>query len=333
MTPVELESLTRSLVDIDSTTGREGEVCHWMAGWLRARAWHVEEMVVEGERVNLLATTSTPASLVFSTHLDCVPPFFPSRTENGLIFGRGTCDAKGIAAAQIGAAERLRAENAAVSLLFLVGEEQNSDGARVANRDGPGAKFLINGEPTENRLGRATRGSFKIRVIAHGRAAHSAYPHRGHSAIDTLVEALGLLRQIELPEDPELGRSHYNIGSISGGLASNIIAPRAEALVQFRTVGPIEDLRARLEPLRRLVTLEEVSHIPPVELNVVPGYDTAVFSYVTDIQLLPRWGRPFLMGPGSIAVAHTDEEHVAIDDLVEAVDRYTNLAAGLLSNS
>ena len=333
MTRAELEWLTRSLVDIDSTTGREGEVCAWLASWLRQRRWHVDEMPVEGDRVNLLASSGTPARLVFSTHLDCVPPHFPSRVEGDVLYGRGACDAKGIAAAQIGAAERLRTEGAEVGLLFVVGEEQNSDGARVANREGPGAQFLINGEPTENRLGRATRGSFKVRLVAKGRAAHSAYPQHGHSAIDALVEALTLLRTLHLPEAPGLGRTHYNVGSISGGLASNITAPRAEALVQFRTVGPIEALRASLAPLVGLVSLEDVSEIPPIALTVLPGFDTEVFSYVTDIPHLSRWGVPFLIGPGSIAVAHTDEEHVALDDLGRAIDCYADLASRLLSKS
>jgi acetylornithine deacetylase len=333
MTTAEIESLTRHLVDIDSTTGCEGDVCRWTAAWLRAHGWTVEEMAVESDRANLFATCGSRPTLVFSTHLDCVPPFFPSRKEGGLLFGRGACDAKGIAAAQMAAAGLLRDEGAPVGLLLLVGEEQASDGARVANRHGPGARFLINGEPTENRLGRATRGSFKVKLVARGRAAHSAYPHRGQSAIDTLIEALTMLRGLDLPVDPELGRTHYNVGSIAGGLASNITAPHAEALVQFRTVGPLDDLRRVLEPLRSYVQLAEVSNVPPVRLNVAAGHETEVFSYVTDIQLLPRWGQPYLMGPGSIAVAHTDEEHVAVDELVTGVTRYRRLAAALLKKS
>jgi acetylornithine deacetylase len=333
MIRAEIESLARQLVDIDSTTGREGEVCAWTASWLRQHAWTVEEMPVEGDRFNLFATSSPTPALVFSTHLDCVPPFFPSRVESGLLFGRGACDAKGIAAAQIGAANLLRDEGASVGLLLLVGEEQTSDGARTADRQGPGASFLVNGEPTENRLGRATRGSCKVRFVARGRAAHSACPHRGQSAIDHLIEALTLLRSIDLPTDPELGRTHYNVGSIAGGLASNVTAPRAEALVHFRTVGDVDSIRAALEPLKSFVTLEEMSNIPPVKLNVVPGFETEVFSYVTDIQLLTRWGQPYLLGPGSIAVAHTDDEHVALDDLVAGVGSYTTLARRLLLNS
>jgi acetylornithine deacetylase len=331
MTPGEIASLARQLVDIDSTTGREGDVCRWTAAWLREHRWAVEEMAVEGDRVNLVATAGAPAALVFSTHLDCVPPFFSSRVEDGLLYGRGACDAKGIAAAQIAAASLLRDEGAPVGLLLLVGEEQSSDGARVANRVGPGADVLINGEPTGNCLGRATRGSYKVKLSARGRAAHSAYPHRGDSAIDRLVDALTVLRQLDLPDDPILGRTHYNVGSIAGGLASNIVPPHAEALLQFRTVGDIEPLRRALAPLAALVTLEEVSIIPPVVLNVVPDHATDVFSYVTDIPLLSRWGRPYLMGPGSIAVAHTDEEHVAVDDLVAGVEAYVGLARRLLS--
>jgi acetylornithine deacetylase len=333
MTREEIESLTRQLVDIDSTTGREGEICRWTAGWLRQNGWTVEEMPVEGDRVNLFATSGSSPQLVFSTHLDCVPPFFPSRVEGGLLFGRGACDAKGIAVAQVAAAGMLRAGGAGVGLLFLVGEEVSSDGARAANRSGPGARFLINGEPTENRLGRATRGSYKVRLVARGRAAHSAYPDRGQSAIDRLVEALSLLRRLELPVDPELGQTHYNVGTIGGGLAANITAPHAEALVQFRTVSSVESVRDALGPLASLVALEEVSNLPPVKLNVLPDHETEVFSYVSDIQLLPRWGEPYLMGPGSIAVAHTEGEHVAMEELWKGVHSYVKLAGALLAKS
>jgi len=332
---IDLVAFTRALVDIDSTTGREAEAGRWLARELRERGWEVVEQAVSLDRVNLYARLADPPRVVFSTHYDCVPPFFPSREEGGLLFGRGACDAKGILAAQLAAAERLRAEGESrVALLFVAGEERGSDGARVANGHAPaGVSYLVNGEPTDNRLGAATRGVLRVRLHAQGRAAHSAFPELGDSAIDKLLDALMVIRGLQLPEDPVLGRTHYTVGVIDGGVAPNVVSARASAEVLFRIVGDAAPVRAALGVVEGLVTVEHVLEVPAVHLQTVPGFETAVFPYTTDVPLLAKWGTPLLVGPGSIHVAHTDEEHVAIDELDEAVALYARLAKQLLERA
>ena len=179
MDSLETLAFARSLIDIDSTTGREAEAGHWLAARLAALGYNVLEQQIARGCANILATIDDPV-VVFSTHFDCVPPFFPSRVENGRLIGRGACDAKGILAAQVAAAERLRASGERrVGLLFVVGEERGSDGAVAANTLPNQCRFLINGEPTESRLATATRGNLRVRLEARGRAAHSCAPEQG----------------------------------------------------------------------------------------------------------------------------------------------------------
>src|SRR5689334_2332762 len=229
--PVDLIGLTCALVDIDSTTGRERAAGEFLSAYLAGRGFDVREQQVDEQRFNVLATVDEP-QVVFSTHFDCVPPFFPSRVEHGRIYGRGACDAKGILAAQVAAAERLRREGETrVGLLFVVGEERGSDGARRANEAANRCRYLIDGEPTDCRLGIATRGILRLRLKASGRAAHSSFPELGESAIDKLLDALIVLRTIALPSDPVLGTTHYTVGLIAGGVAPNVVSPSAEAEV------------------------------------------------------------------------------------------------------
>jgi len=324
-------SVTRALVDIDSTTGREGDCILWMATLLSEAGFGVVEQVVEGPRRNIYAAFGK-ADVVLSTHLDCVPPFFPSRVEGDTLFGRGSCDAKGAAASQVAAVETLRRQGIAnVGLLFVVGEERGSDGAKTADTLACGSRYLINGEPTDNRLGIGTRGVLRVTLTARGRAAHSSFPELGESAIEKLLDALNRLRTIELPADPLMGRTHYTVGLISGGVAPNVIPPEAQAEVMFRTVGDVPGLRASLAQLSRLVTVEEVLEVPPVTMPAVAGFETATFPYTTDIPFLSSWGTPLLYGPGSIHAAHTADEHVKIADLERAVHDYAALAMRLLA--
>jgi len=331
LTPPDAAAILRTLIDIDSTTGREAAVSRWLACELRERGWHVTEQPVSTDRCNIFAKLDTP-DVVFSTHLDCVPPFFPSRQEGDLVFGRGACDAKGCLAAQVVAAERLRlAGTRRVGLLFVVGEERGSDGARAANMLACGSRYLVNGEPTDNRLGVATRGVLRVRLTAHGRASHSSYPELGESAIEKLVNAIVQLRGLEMPEDAVMGRTHYTVGVISGGVAPNVVPSSAAAEVVFRTVGDVDSLRQSLLSLEPLVTCEEIVEVPPVTMAGVPGFETAAFPYTTDIPFLDRWGQPLLLGAGSILVAHTDHEHIRIADLSRAIDQYVELAEYLLN--
>jgi acetylornithine deacetylase len=337
--PVDIVSLTRSLVDIDSTTGREGACGRWLADYLRGRGWSVHEQRVDDTRFNVIASAnvvqaSQPA-VIFSTHFDCVPSFFPSRVDGDKLFGRGSCDAKGILAAQVSAAEQLRRDGESrVGLVFVVGEERGSDGARAANDAAPAhaSRFLINGEPTDNRLGLATRGILRLKLRASGRAVHSSFPELGESAIDKLIDALIELRSIPLPADPVLGQTHYTVGLISGGVAPNVVSASAEAEVMFRTTSDAAEVRKAVAPLERRVAIEHGLEVPPVKMKVVPGFDTAVFPYTTDIPFLQAWGEPLLFGPGSIHLAHTADEWVSITELKAAAGHYVTLAKALLGS-
>jgi acetylornithine deacetylase len=330
---VDVVALTRALVDLDSTTGREAAAGTLLSRLLEARGYRVVRQPVSDGRFNVFASLGDQPRVVLSTHYDCVPPFYESRVEGGVLIGRGVCDAKGILAAQVAAAERLRQRGETrVGLLFVVGEERGSDGARAANLASPGSRFLIDGEPTDNRLALATRGALRLRLVASGRAAHSSFPELGDSAIDKLIDALVELRRIPLPSDSDLGRTHYTVGLIAGGVAPNVVSPSAEAEVMFRTVSDAGAVRAALSPLESRVRIEHILEVPPVRMIAVPGFDSAVFPYTTDIPFLGAWGRPLLYGPGSIHVAHTAEEFVEIAELEAAVSGYVALTRHLLSS-
>jgi acetylornithine deacetylase len=325
----------RELIDIDSTTGREHAAGEWLEARLRAMGYRVDQQPVSGGRFNVVATLDPPA-VVLSTHYDCVPPHFPSSIKDGRLYGRGSCDAKGILAAQVAALERLRAMGELrVGLLFVVGEERGSDGADVANAAPLDSQFLINGEPTDSRLAVATRGNLRVRLRATGRAAHSAAPEQGISAIDRLIDALIKLREMPLPRDPDLGDTFYSIGLIEGGVAPNVISPHASAEVMFRTIGPPEPLLELLAELKPLVEIDEILRVPHVRLKTWPNspVETAVFPFTTDIPLLNRWGAPLLFGPGSFLVAHTSEEHLDLGEMDRSIKTYVKLATACLRDA
>jgi len=321
--------LARGLIDIDSTTGREGEAGRWLADRLRALGYSVTEQPVAEGRFNVIATLEPPV-VVLSTHYDCVPPFFPSRIGDGKLFGRGSCDAKGILAAQVAAAERVRAQgHRRVGLLFVVGEERGSEGAVVANTTPPGSKFLVNGEPTDSRLATGTRGILRVKLHARGRAGHSSAPEHFESAIEKLVDAVVQLRSLELPSNPTYGATSYSVGLIDGGIAPNVVPSRASAEVMFRIVGGAGEVLTALKTLEPLVEVEEVLWVSPVRLHTIPGFPTASFPFTTDIPLLDRWGVPLLFGPGSFLVAHTDDEHLELAEFDSSIETYTQIIAAL----
>jgi acetylornithine deacetylase len=333
MDTLDAVEFARHLIDIDSTTGREAEAGEWLAGRLSTMGYAVTTTPVADGRFNVLATLDAPV-VVLSTHYDCVPPFMPSRVEGGRLFGRGSCDAKGILAAQVAAVERLRAAgDRRAGLLFVVGEERGSDGAAAANREPVGSKYLVNGEPTDNRLATGTRGILRVRLSARGRAGHSSAPEKFESAIEKLIDAVVRLRTLELPTDPTFGATSYSIGLIDGGVAPNVVPANASAEVMFRTVGEADDVLQAVRALEPLVSIEEILRVPPVRLQTIPGIPSASFPFTTDIPLLDRWGVPLLFGPGSFLLAHTDDEHLDLAEFDDSIERYVAIVNALLSGT
>lgn len=329
---MDLLSFTRRLVDIESITGNETHVGEFLLAELNRLGYRAEKMPVEGDRFNVWAAGKQEPrpQIVFSTHMDTVPPFIPSKEDSERIWGRGSCDAKGIIAAQIAAAEHLRREGIHVGLLFLVGEEKDSQGAQVANQQPRGSRFLINGEPTENHLGLASKGTLRVELTARGRMAHSAYPELGESAIDKLLVALTRLRVLPLPTDPQVGPCTLNIGMIEGGRAPNVIPDFARAHLLYRLIAPADDLRRKiLAAVGDLAEVNFVLEIPFMRLRTLNGLPTMIAAFTTDIPALTRWGEPLLVGPGSIHVAHTEHEHIEKAQLTAAVDLYCRIAKRL----
>jgi acetylornithine deacetylase len=333
--------LTRQLIDIESTTYGEGAAGAFLAEFLASRDFAVERMHVANrgedgattDRFNVYATVpGEQPEVVFSTHMDTVPPYFGSREDDETIYGRGACDAKGIIAAQIVAVERLRAGGVKAGLLFVVGEERDSAGANVANQQPRGNRYLINGEPTDNRIGLASKGALRGAVRATGKMAHSAYPELGESAIHKLLLALNNVMKVELPTEPGIGPSTLNIGLIEGGRAPNVIADKALAQVMVRLVGPSGETRAALQKaVEGLAEIDYTLEIPFMRFKTIEGLETMVASFATDIPALTNWGEPLLLGPGSIHVAHTLDEKLAKRELFEAIDLYTEIASKLVA--
>lgn len=329
---MDLFALTRRLVDIESTTPHEGPIGDFLCAELTRRGFDACKMPVEGQRHNVVATWPghPRPEIVFSTHMDTVPPFIPSEEDDTKIYGRGACDAKGIIASQIVAAEKLRGSGVFVALLFLVGEERDSIGALKANQHPIGARFMINGEPTENKLALASKGSLHVVLTARGRMAHSAYPELGESAIDKLVEALHRLHAMTLPESPDVGPCTKNVGTIEGGRARNIISDFARAELFFRLVGPAEQLRREIvETVGDFAEVEFTREAPFMRMRTLDGLPTMVAAFTTDVPSLTNWGEPLLVGPGSIHVAHTEGEFVEKKQLEQAVELYGAVAQRL----
>lgn len=331
--PVDLFELTRKLIDLPSVTGDEGAVGNLLAAYLENQGYEVERQTIERDRCNVIATTGAPPRVVLSTHMDTVPPHVVSGEDDQFIYGRGACDAKGIIAAQIFAAARLRAAGfREIGLLFTVDEELASLGARVANEHplAEECRYLINGEPTDSRLATGTKGSLRLTVKTGGRAAHSAYPEEGESAIEKLLDVLASIRACAWPGDALFGDTTCNIGVIAGGTRPNVIPAEASAELQIRLAGDATAVKQILEDaVAGRATLAYTSEHNPIRLHAVEGFDQCVVRFTTDIPYLSRWGAPLLLGPGSILDAHTELERVAKGELAGAVELYVNLVGKL----
>ena len=327
MTPF---TLTRQLIDIPSLTGDEKSVAEFLAAHLTTLGYNVERQHVTTDRFNVIATTGEAPRIVFSTHMDTVPPFIASSEAAEYIYGRGSCDAKGIIAAQIYAAETLRASGMnTIGLLFTVDEELSSSGAQAANKHplARECRFLINGEPTDNRLATGTKGSLRLIITTEGRAAHSAYPEAGDSAIEKLLDVLNDIRACDWPSDSFFGSTTCNIGVLNGGVRPNVIPERARAELQIRLATDIEHVKIMVEDaVASRAKLDYASAHDPVRLFSIPGFDDCVVRFTTDVPYLSQWGQPLLLGPGSILDAHTDHERIAKHELERAIELYVALA-------
>ncbi|MBL8960299.1 MAG: M20/M25/M40 family metallo-hydrolase [Gemmatimonadetes bacterium] len=324
-------SLAAELLAIESPTGGEGRAVDFVSRWLISRGWNVTVQEVSPGRGNVWASRAG-GGVTLSTHLDTVPPYVPPRLEGDVLYGRGSCDAKGIAAAMLCAADAMAARGEdRVDLLLVVGEEKGSDGARMANRLPATSRWLINGEPTESRLAIGCKGSQRVTLRVRGREAHSAYPHLGASAIEPMLALLPTLRDVDWPTDPRLGETTVNIGTIRGGTEANIIPGECESELMFRLVGDVGVVKARLESwVAGRAEISYGSYIPAQFFHTIDGFETTPVAYTSDIPLLDRWGTPLLFGPGSIHVAHTPDEHVSVAELRSAVDAYQRLVSALL---
>ncbi|MGQ0649083.1 MAG: M20/M25/M40 family metallo-hydrolase [Gemmatimonadaceae bacterium] len=324
-------ALAAELLAIESPTGGEGKAVDFVSRWLVARGWNVTVQEVTPGRGNVWASRAG-GGVTLSTHLDTVPPHLPPKLVGDKLHGRGSCDAKGIAAAMLCAADALAQQGEdRVDVLLVVGEEKGSDGARMANRLPATSKFLINGEPTESRLAVGCKGSLRVTLKTRGREAHSAYPQLGASAIEPMLALLPTLRDVEWPRDERLGETTVNIGTIHGGTEANIIPGLCESELMFRLVGDVSVVKARLEQwVGGRAEINYGSHIPAQFFHTIPAFETIPVAYTSDIPLLSRWGTPLLFGPGSIHVAHTQDEFVSVAELRAAVDSYQRLVRELL---
>lgn len=325
-------ALAAELLTLQSSTGSEGLAVDFVSRWLVTRGWNVTTQEVTKGRANVWASRGG-GGVTFSTHLDTVPPYLPPRLEKNRLYGRGSSDAKGIAAAMLCAAERLAdAKEDRIDLLFVVGEEKGSDGARAANHLPATSRYLVNGEPTESKLASGAKGSQRVVVRTRGRAAHSAYAELGVSAIEPMLALLPTVKSLPLPTDPVLGKTTVNIGTIRGGTEANIVPELCESELMFRLVSDVEPLRAALAKWAAgKAELEWGSYIPPQYFHIIDGFEVAPVAYTSDIPLLSRWGTPLLFGPGSIHVAHTSDEYIDVDELRGAVEAYERIARTLLA--
>lgn len=328
---IDVVSLAADLISIESTRGAEGPIVEFVTRWLVSRGWSLSFQELSRGRANIWASRAG-GGVTLSTHLDTVQPHRPPHIERGKLFGRGACDAKGSAAAMLCAADQLaKSGEHRVDMLFVVGQETGSDGARAANRLPATSKYLVNGGPTGGVLASWAKGSLRVTLRTHGHAAHSAYPHLGTSAIEPMLDLLASVKKLELPRDPVLGDTTVNVGTLRGGTAGNTVPAMAESELMIQLVGGVEPIKAAVNSWADgHADVEYGSHIPPQRFHIVPGFKNAAVAFTSDIPLLDRWGIPLLVGPGSMLVAHTPDEFIEVDELRQSVGFYERLTRQLL---
>lgn len=326
-----VQDIARQLIDIPSVTGEEEHVLLAIESLLAEMGIPVERQPVADRRWNLFAGWRGDDTVAFCTHVDTVPPWYPSRVEDGMLFGRGACDTKGIIASMLVAGQQLLQKGITPGYLFVVGEETDSIGARTAAASGRRASAIIVGEPTDNHLASGHKGVVSYFLRTRGKASHSAYPERGHSAIHDLLDIIADIRSQDWGENEILGSATLNIGLIRGGVALNTFAPDAEASLMHRIV---DDAASRSKMVEEIVAgradIEFQTISEPQFLETLPGFPVKSVNFGTDIPHLRPMGRCLLAGPGSVHDAHTDHERIGIAEMEEAVDMYVRLYSALL---
>ncbi len=326
---------TEALCRADTTTGREDHGLPILRSLLRELGATVELQQVAPGRHNVLATWGTPR-LLFSTHLDTVPPFLPPKRSGDLLTGRGTCDAKGQIVVQLATIRELLARGHGCAWLGVVGEETDSCGAIAAIDFAERLQTCvaaINGEPTENRLATGQRGALQLKLTTRGKAAHSGTPELGRSAIWPLLEWLQRLRELPTTTDRDLGPEVWNLGTLAAGSAPNVVPAHAEAVLFVRSL-PDSDFLARLRELAPAEGhVDQLSFTPPERYAPVPGFPHAFVPFGSDaprVRALVGGKRVALCGPGSIKVAHTLDEHITGSDMVTGAQQLVGIATALL---
>lgn len=324
--------LLKKLIDIDSTQGREKSVGEWTSKFLEGKGYRIQHQAVDEDRFNVFAARGNPL-LVFTTHMDTVNGFIPFSEDSQYVYGRGACDAKGIMTAQIIAGEKLIAEGIhQIGFLFVVGEENASDGAKAANALPNACRYLIGGEPTGNKIAVGSKGALSIHISTHGRSAHSAYPEKGESAVIKLLDILHEIRNRRWPVHPVLGPTDMNIGVISGGIQANVIPDRASAEIMFRNTTAVIEVKDQLDGLVGTKgEWQPAFECDPLFLETVDGFESTVVSFTSDLPLLSNWGKPFLLGPGSILDAHIPDEKISKAEVDRGIQLYYQLAKKLMN--
>ncbi|KAF9942092.1 hypothetical protein BGZ75_001124 [Mortierella antarctica] len=342
----ELLAFHKALVSISCITENESPCTEYLQAHLTKLGYTVELQKIAPGRENVLAYLGKGRNpkVLFNTHIDVVPPYIEYREDDENVYGRGSSDAKGSMAAQVQAVEELRREGKVaegdIGFLFVVGEEVDHIGMVKANDLGLTPDYLIVGEPTESRLALGHKGVLRLNISIEGKAAHSGYPELGISANDKLIDLLSKLKALDLPEDSYFGKTTMNIGMIRGGLAANIVPAFATAGISFRIATSTQDVLDLVDKvipqeqqLKDKITIERLTCWEPVRCHSVPGFETFVANYFTDIPSFLTAKHSLLFGPGSILCAHAPHEYINKKELIAAVGSYKDIVLKLFAES
>ena len=315
-------NLFHTLLSFDSTSGKEREVADWLLQTLQAPKKELFE--VGDGTANLLFSWGTPR-VVFCTHMDTVPPYIPPTIETEVVKGRGSCDAKGQVFAMYTACKELEKEGFTdFGLLLLAGEETGSWGAKAFSKTGFTAPFLIVGEPTENKMVSASKGTLSYDLKFTGEAFHSGYPQYGVSAVDLFNEFYNRLKAQDWGVDPELGETTWNVGLLHSDNPQNILSPELTCRLYFRTTFVSHEAVQRWMQAIPEASLRAPGDTP-AHYVTLQGFESAPVAFGSDAPHLSGFGHKIICGPGSIRVAHRPEEHILVKDLEKAVELYVKM--------